>query len=199
MGRQPHNKNAHPEIGKAFRLLRHRAGLRQRDVASKAAESGAHLSEIYYRQVELGKRTPSESMVETVLSSLGATRDELEAVLVDDDALTYAGQLEDTNYRTPSNFAALADEKPMLRGMAPVAKTQMFGGASPLMRSAASASPLTQANLAFEASRSAAPVNPQVEAEIAEHSTLYRSLSRHAQVSLHALYDHFAKLEGLKK
>lgn len=90
------------ELGKALRVLRHRAGLKQSDVAARANASGRPLSAIYYRKCESGQSTPTYEKLETMVQALGSTPEELQTIMSDPLALEQGRHLTETRYRNRS-------------------------------------------------------------------------------------------------
>jgi transcriptional regulator with XRE-family HTH domain len=71
---------AQPELGQALAWLRARQYLTQKEVAAQARRH-EELSDIYYQLIEGGKRLPSKTKLDAVLSALDSDRSELEGLV----------------------------------------------------------------------------------------------------------------------
>lgn len=164
MPRGPAPKYDHPELPAALHWLRRRASLTQGEVAERAQQSGQSLSEVYYRQCESGRKTPSNPTLAAILVALGSDFDEL------DGLLTYA-PWESAN----------RNEGPRLRRSTP--KPALYSTpVTPAAKNLALGAPST-----YESRTPPTPGSPSqsnlVSGEISELSDIYLNMSRGDQIN----------------
>lgn len=80
MGRGP-QAEAIPDLARALRHLRERAGLSARGLSDRVAERGGSVSAVYYRQIEAGRRFPSPPARTAILEALDSSDVELANLL----------------------------------------------------------------------------------------------------------------------
>lgn len=166
MPRGPAPKYDHPELPAALHWLRRRASLTQGEVAERAQQSGQSLSEVYYRQCEGGRKTPSNPTLAAILVALGSDFDEL------DGLLSYAPWSDESSNRNDGPRLRRSTPKPALYSppVSPAAKSQALGGpAAYESRTPPPPGPPSQSNL--------------VSGEISELSDIYLNMSRGDQIN----------------
>lgn len=171
MPRGPAPKYEHPELPAALHWLRRRASLTQGEVAERAEQSGHSLSEVYYRQCESGRKTPSNPTLASILVALGSDFDELDGLLTHApwNATTQPSRSEGPRMRRSSPKPALYSPP-----VTPLAKNLALG-----------------APASYESRTPPPPGAPRqlnlISGEIAELSDIYLNASRGNQLSLMAL------------
>jgi hypothetical protein len=205
----------HPDLPLALRWLRHRAKLRQSDVAESVKSKGGTISPVHYRKVESvggsekAKRVPSEEMLEQILAGLGSNAYELKVLL--DNPPWVAKPESLTNYRMSSNIPQATP--PLLRSatrsLASPGGWDNLKTQSKITNDVSLESQAPSSSLSFASAPVAASfgdnnlfptlplISPEASLEIQEISETYPRLSRNSQITLHTFFSHLARNEGL--
>lgn len=169
MSRGPRDKFEHPALAPALAWLRTRVRLTQEQVAERAQDRGDSLSAVYYRFCEQGKRSPSSSMLDTMLTALGSDRQELEGLL----------EHKPWNYATSDDSYRLRRETPKAFLATPECRASMAADFSSLRPQSVNS---VHSDVLGSVSHTETP--SQVYGELSELTNIFVNLPRSDQLSL---------------